>query len=491
MANDIKVDVSRLTKIREANPRLVSYNVEMTEVTGGTFWKPYTPEQIAGREPFPQIRDMNDISGLMAVFEPLDMGNRRLRELAKALGPVYIRVSGSWATGTYYDFDGHTGGNIPEGFRAVLTKEQWEGVLDFVKEVGAKLLVSVANSEGVHKEDGIWDDSQARLLFDFSREYGVPIAASEFMNEPNTMVMGGTPENYTIADFGRDQDCFYRLIREQYPDTLLVGPCACGDQSRELGVGSAFTFPPTTELLNACNEQADVFSYHYYAGISERGAVMGGHWDAEDALSEAYLNVAASAGDFYAKMRDEYCPGAEMWVTESADAGCGGNTWGSTYLDVIRYADELARFCTITDGVIFHNTLTSSDYGLLDHKDHSPRPNYWLALLWNRLVGTTVYDTGEEIREGAHVYAHSRKDGREGYVYILINNSKTEKTPVEIPVAGDRYTLSAVSLRSREIMLNGKTLELNGEYGLPELAPEQVAAGVLELAPATVTFLVI
>ena len=33
--------------IRHMDKRLMSYNIEMTEVTGGTFWKSYTGEQIA------------------------------------------------------------------------------------------------------------------------------------------------------------------------------------------------------------------------------------------------------------------------------------------------------------------------------------------------------------------------------------------------------------------------------------------------------------
>lgn len=40
-----------LRELHVGNERLVSYNVEMTEVTGGTFWKAYTPAQIAGTEP--------------------------------------------------------------------------------------------------------------------------------------------------------------------------------------------------------------------------------------------------------------------------------------------------------------------------------------------------------------------------------------------------------------------------------------------------------
>ncbi|MGS0740135.1 hypothetical protein ACVBEG_27325, partial [Pseudomonas sp. GG8] len=64
----------------------------------------------------------------------------------------------------------------------------------------------------------------------------------------------------------------------------------------------------------------------------------------------------------------------------------------------------------------------------------------------------------EEIREGAHVYAQSRKDGKDGICYIVINNSKTEDTLVEAP-ACRRYTLEADALRSQEAKLNGKVLK--------------------------------
>ena len=65
-----------------------------------------------------------------------------------------MRVSGTWATKTYYDFDGTTNGVVPEGYLNVLTKEQWIGVLDFVKAIGAKLMVSVSNCPGLVLELG-------------------------------------------------------------------------------------------------------------------------------------------------------------------------------------------------------------------------------------------------------------------------------------------------------------------------------------------------
>ena len=130
------------------------------------------------------------------------------------LGPVWVRTSGTWATKTYYDFDDHTGGTAPEGFQNVLTREQWEGVLDFVKAVNDRLLISVGNCVGNHKPDGSWDPAQARLLLDFSREYGVPVAAAEFMNEPNLLGMSGAPEGYTLEQLCRDQDAFFRMLKE-------------------------------------------------------------------------------------------------------------------------------------------------------------------------------------------------------------------------------------------------------------------------------------
>ena len=42
MREHLILQPANLEKLREMNPRLVSYNVEMTEVTGGTFWKAYT-----------------------------------------------------------------------------------------------------------------------------------------------------------------------------------------------------------------------------------------------------------------------------------------------------------------------------------------------------------------------------------------------------------------------------------------------------------------
>ena len=221
MAEYIKLQNSGLEKIREQNPMLTSYNVEMTEVTGGTFWKAYTDAQIDGTEDVPPPDFSKGMGAMHQWYDPIDTTNPRLIKLAKALGPKWIRVSGTWATRTYYDFDG-TG--MPEGYFNHLKKEQWVNLCNFVKAVGGKLKISVANCDGLHSHDEPWHPAQAKLIFDLSRELGCPIEAVEFVNEPNMLKNTGFPKDYTAADFRRDQDIFHKWVRENYPECTIVGP---------------------------------------------------------------------------------------------------------------------------------------------------------------------------------------------------------------------------------------------------------------------------
>ncbi len=509
MAQHIKLNPDALTKLRTVNPRLISYNVEMTEITGGTFWKAYTDAQIDGTEQVPPPDLSKGIAGMHQWYDPIDTTNPRLIKLAKELGSCWVRVSGTWATRTYYDFDG-TG--MPEGYFNHLKKDQWINLLNFVKAINGKLKISVANCDGLHSHDEPWNPSQAEKIFALSKEQGCPIVAVVFVNEPNMLQNTGFPKDYTAADFRRDQDIFHKWVRQNYPECMIIGPSDTDPNAMSVdadgnphpwvsatpdetaGIAAALPYCSTAELMDGCTEKLDIFSYHYYNGVSERMAAMmpSAFTPYEGCMSEAYLGAAAHSARCFISYRDKYAtPGGEMWVTESGDAGAGGHTWASTYAEVIRTLNEIGSFATVTDGIIFHNTLASSDYGWLKHGTFVPRPSYFAVLLWKKLMGNTVYDSGEPVRPGAHVFAHSRADGKEGAAYLVINTSWEETTTVALPKQAQVYSLTGNgSMRSRTMLLNGRELTLGENDTLPDLSGETVS-GEITVAPGGCTFLVL
>ena len=61
-------------------------------------------------------------------LSPIDLTNKRLMNLAKGLAPAYVRISGTWANGIYFqDNDEPQMKKAPPGFVNVVTRRQWKG----------------------------------------------------------------------------------------------------------------------------------------------------------------------------------------------------------------------------------------------------------------------------------------------------------------------------------------------------------------------------
>ena len=191
----------------------------------------------------------------------------------------------------------------------------------------------------------------------------------------------------------------------------------------------------------------------------------------------------------YRKLRDEFEQGKPFWNTETADTACGGNPWGGTFLDTFRYLDQLGRLAKQDVRVVIHNTLVASDYGLLDDRTLTPKPSYWGALLWRKLIGTTVIESGVPIQAGLHVYAHCLRGRPRGVALLVINADKAAPRTLTLPVPAERYTLTSNDLQSKTVQLNGKELALGGNDELPSLTGVSTASGNVVFAPASITFL--
>ena len=138
-----------------------------------------------------------------------------------------------------------------------------------------------------------------------------------------------------------------------------------------------------------------------------------------------------------------------------------------------------------------HNTLASSDYGLLDENTFEPRPNYWASLLWQKLMGRTILDPKLPKTSNTYAYAQCLKDRPGGVALLVINADQQRAWNLSVPNGAERYTLTAKRLESTTIDLNGQPLQLDSNDNLPSTTGEPVRAGRVTFAPASITFLAV
>jgi hypothetical protein len=489
-----------MPRIGTVDERFQSYNIEMVEVTGGRFWKPYKdveviPKPHASAEGSRENQPAGMSPDLYQYRPPIDLSDARLRKLAAALGPAYVRVSGTWANTTYFqNSDKPAPKTPPKGFKGVLTRKEWKGVVDFARAVDAKIVTSFATSPGTRSSAGVWTPDQARQLLAYTKSIGGSIAAAGFMNEPNLAAMGGAPKGYDAADYGRDVAVFRNFIKKTDPGILFLGPGSVGEG---LALAPAsMRMLKTEDLLKATGPAFDVFAYHSYGAVSKRCSGMGAAatTTAGAALSEEWLSRADRIEAFYAGLRDRFDPGKPLWITETAEAACGGDEWASTFLDSFRYLDQLGSMSKRGVQVNMHNTLAASDYGLLDQNTLAPRPDYWAALLWRKFMGTTVLNPGASPAPSLHLYAHCLRGHPGGVALLAINTDRNASHTLDVAAASERYTLSAPSVRNLEdthVQLNGSELKLGAGDALPELVGVPTGPGQVAIAPATISFLAI
>jgi heparanase len=493
------VKPSAMPRMGSVDDRFQSYNIEMVEVTGGRFWKPYDAQvdAILAAQSAAKEKGANQPVGmnpeLYKYRPPIDLANSRLRKLAAALGPAYLRVSGTWQNSTFFqDSDDAAPQAAPKGFNGVLTRQEWKGVVDFSHAADAKIITSFATSAGTRDAAGLWTPNQASQFLAYTNSIGGNIAAAEYMNEPTFATMGGAPPGYDAAAYARDVAVFVPFIRKTAPDMVILGPGSVGEGIALAPV--AMHLIQTEDMLKATGPVFDAFSYHFYGTISQRcAAALGpeGGTTPEAALSEEWLSRTDTVEAFYAGLRDRYMPGKAIWLTETGQAACGGDRWASTFIDSFRYLNQLGTLAQRGVQVVAHNTLAASDYGLLDEKNFAPRPNYWAALLWRKLMGTTVLNPGESPSPRLKLYAHCLRNASGGVALLVINTDRTAALSVEVPAAAERYTLTAAKLLDSTVELNGRELRLGADDSLPQLTGTSTQAGNLTFAPASITLLAI
>jgi Glycosyl hydrolase family 79, N-terminal domain. len=474
--SDLRLNLKNLKQVGEVDERYQSFNVEMCEIVGGKFWIPYDLLDSTHQA------TLEGFDALKRSIAPINLYQKKLRALTSALGPTYIRVSGTWANTVYFqNNDDAKLSKAPEGYENVLTRKEWKGVIDFCKAVDGKLVTSFPICNGIRNSNGIWTPVEMKPLVDYTKSVGGDIVAAEMFNEPSHARYGGAPKSYDAECFAKDFAEFRKYAKSVLPGMKIVGPGSTGEGGlfpieKSMASDKIFKAIPKPEF--------DIFSYHYYGGASKR---CSGNLSPEHALTKEWLSRTEVGLQYYEELRNKYQPGAPIWLTETAEAACGGDPWAATYVDCFRYLEQLGRLAKKGVKVVMHNTIASSEYALLDQDTHNPRPNYWAALLWNKLMGTKVFDSGVAI-EGADIFIHNLKNSSHGLAVLVVNPSGSAFT-VDVPAEAEQYLFTADKLLTKTVKLNGEVLKLNADDTLPKISGKKIKAGTVQLPAHGILFL--
>lgn len=465
--------------VREMDERYQSFQIGFSHLTGGETWKAF---DALGGQPGKSIADVREPRA------PTDLANRRLRNLTAELAPFYLRYGGTTANNVYFqDDDRPQLAAPPPGYKVVLTRQRWRDALEFAEAVNAKVVTSFTISSGVRDADHNWTPAMAAPWMAYTHSIGREIYAAELYNEPNAPEYPELPKGYSAEQFGRDYATFAAFMAKAAPDVKLAGP---GNATLGIPGVEALMKPSPEDYAKAEPKPSfDIFSYHFYPVLSQRCAPADSPQSisVDQALDPEFLARPDRQFQTIRNLREQYAPGAPIWLTETGGAACGGLQWQQTFLDIARYLDTQARLAKQGLDAIFTHALISGNNGVIDEKTFMPNADYWAALMWRRLMGTRILDAGP-IEPGLHIYAHCQR-GVPGGVTVLAINLRDQVGRVSVDGPADIYALTAPDLQSRAVLLNGVPLELGADDTVPPTSPVRRQSGEVTLAPTSTTFI--
>ncbi len=474
----VTVDAKVATALARVDPRFLSFAVDSSQVAGGMWWsEDATVQGGTGSQKVP----------------PFDFSRARLRALAAPLAPAFLRIGGSEADRAFYDLSETPVTAAPPPYELVLTRSIWDGLAGFGRDLGLTLFFTLNAGPGPRDAAKRWDATNARELVRYATGRGDPVEVWELGNEINGYpLIHGTDFLLDGAAYAKDLRTARAMLDADAPGARLAGPSSAywplvGEMN-----------PVMDDTLRDGGDVLDVVTWHYYPQQSTRCPVTSRPAGLEVMLDpDALDEVDVWAGEVEGH-RDAHVPKTPVWLGETGNAQCGGAPGISDrFAGTFWWVDELGRIARRGQPVVIRQTLSGSDYGLLDDTTLTPRPDYWASVLWKRLMGPVVLDatSGTPL---LRAYAHCAVAGAgvpSGAIGMALVNLADAATPIGLPGSGhrvDAWILTADTLDARDVRLGGVALAADAEGSLPDLDPRRLdfAAGRwLDLPPHSVAFL--
>ncbi|XP_021350709.1 heparanase-like isoform X1 [Mizuhopecten yessoensis] len=448
----------------------------------------------------------------------LDFRSKKLQAIAEALSPCYLRMGGNKADFLIFSMNG-TESVGPEsnsyeskhmnkqdlqqedaalrfvplsntfGFEKkrnytnfTMTASMWDDINHFMTKVGWDFLFDL---NVFLRKDGQWDSDNAKLLLKYTASKGYRLAGWELGNEPDDF--HGYGFDIPAAQLAKDYSTMKNLLSSlpDYENFQIMGPSV----TQLLHVRSQIYF--SDFLQNGGKNTVTSPTFHHYY-VDGKVATI------EDFLSPYVLDGLAPEIITGNKIVAQYAPGKRVWLGETSSAWGGGATGLSDrYVAGFMWLDKLGVAASQGIEVVIRQAFYGARYGLIDWQTLEPNPDYWLSVLYKKLVGSKVLLTDSSDKTGhLRVYAHCSTDKYPaGSVTVYVLNLWTASVNITSSLFENQdlhmFLLhSDGDLRSQDVYLNGKLLHMEGD-ALPDLMTPTVVHAPVPWPGQTFGFLVL
>ncbi|KAM6263875.1 inactive heparanase-2 isoform 1-T2 [Spheniscus humboldti] len=432
------------------------------------------------------------------------LSSRRLVTLARGLAPAFLRFAGKRTD--FLQFHNvknpakSRGGPGPDYYL-----KNYEDARSLDK------LYNFADCSGLHlifalnalrrNPNNSWNSSNALSLLKYSasKKYNI---SWELGNEPNNYrtLIGRSVNGSQLGKDYIQLRSLLQLIRT-YSRANLYGPNIGRPRKNVIALLEGF--------MKVAGSTVDAVTWqHYY--IDGRVAKV------TDFLKTRLLDTLSDQIRKIQKVVNTYTPGKKIWLEGVGATSAGGmNNLSDSYAAGFLWLNTLGLLASQGIDVVVRHSFLDHGHNHLVDQNFNPLPDYWLSLLYKRLIGPKVLAIhvaglqrkprpGRVIRDKLRIYAHCTSYHNHNYVrgsitLYIINLHRSRK---KIKLAGTlrdkivhQYLLQPYGkdgLHSKSVQLNGQPLAMVDDGTLPELKPRPLRAGrTLVIPPLTMSFYVV
>ncbi|XP_075389568.1 inactive heparanase-2 [Tenrec ecaudatus] len=395
----------------------------------------------------------------------------------------------------------------------VLLKEQFSNTYSNLILTARSLdkLYNFADCSGLHlifalnalrrNPNNSWDSSSALSLLKYSasKKYNI---SWELGNEPNNYrTMHGRAVNG--SQLGKDYIQLKSLLQpiRIYSRASLYGPNIGRPRKNVIAMLDGF--------MKVAGSTVDAVTWQH--------CYIDGHVvKVTDFLKTRLLDTLSDQIRKIQKVVNTYTPGKKIWLEGVVTTSAGGtNNLSDSYAAGFLWLNTLGMLANQGIDVVIRHSFFDHGFNHLVDQNFNPLPDYWLSLLYKRLIGPKVLAVhvaglqrkprpGRVIRDKLRIYAHCTNHHNHNYVrgsitLFIINLHRSRK---KIKLAGTlrdklvhQYLLQPYGqegLKSKSVQLNGQPLVMVDDGTLPELKPRPLRAGrTLVIPPVTMGFYVV